>query len=126
MNRVVIGVGSNIDPEKSIKRARDLLREEQRLITSSEFERTPPVGRTDQPWFLNGAFLIETPLQRDELKSYLRSVEERLGRIRTSDKYAPRTIDLDIVAWNGTIIDSDVDKRDFLRRAVKQVLGEMP
>ncbi len=126
MNRAVIGVGSNIDPENNVIKAKAILAEEQTIIASSEFEHTPPISRKNHPWFLNGAFLIDTSLSRDELKGYLRSVEHRLGRIRTSDKYAPRTIDLDIVVWNGTIVDSDVHRRDFLRRAVGQVLGEIP
>ena len=66
MNRVVIGIGSNIDPQRNIDVAL-----------------------------------------------------ERIG-----DMNAPRTIDLDIVVFNGLIVDSDVYKRDFLRTAVSELSPE--
>ena len=47
--------------------------------------------------------------------------ERELGRIRKSDRYDPRTIDLDIVVWGGEIMDEDVYEREFLRAAILEV-----
>jgi 2-amino-4-hydroxy-6-hydroxymethyldihydropteridine diphosphokinase len=58
---------------------------------------------------------------REELKSWLRELERELGRIRKSDRYDPRTIDLDIVVWGGEIMDEDVYEREFLRAAILEV-----
>jgi 2-amino-4-hydroxy-6-hydroxymethyldihydropteridine diphosphokinase len=126
MNRAVIGIGSNIDPETNIVKAKRILENEQTLIRESSFTKTKPVGNALQPDFINGALLIESTLTFHELKTYLREVENRLGRIRTADKYSPRTVDLDIVVWNGTIVDDDYYSRDFLINSVHEVLPELP
>ena len=50
--------------------------------------------------FLNAAALILTDLPTQQLKAeLLRPIEAQLGRRRGPDRYAPRTIDLDLVAW---------------------------
>lgn len=122
MNRAVIGVGSNIDPYNNINKARSILTNEQSLIKESPFVVTKPIGNTDQADFINGVFLIETTLSFDALQEYCKNIENRLGRVRTPDAYGPRTIDLDIVVWNGTIIDDDYYTREFLQTAVRNVL----
>ena len=121
MNSAVISVGSNIDPEGNIKKARRLLSREQRLLSVSTLVRTSPVGLKDQPDFLNGAFLIETALGAEGLRAYLKDVEQRLGRKRTREPNAPRTIDLDLVVFNGVIIDDDYFRYEFVRRAVDEL-----
>ena len=122
MNRVVIGVGSNIEPESNIPAARDRVRARFRLLAESAFITTTPLGTVDQPDFRNGAWLIETELDAPALKEMLTGIETDLGRIRTDDPNAPRTIDLDIVIWNDEVTDTDYYERDFLRDAVHEVL----
>lgn len=121
MNTAVVGVGSNIDPERHIALARSILAEEHRLVTESRYETTKPVGYADQPDFVNGALLVATVLDREAFVAYLHGVEDRLGRVRTANRNGPRTIDLDVVVWNGTVVDPDVHTRAFLRDAVSQV-----
>lgn len=117
MNRVIVSIGSNIDPDEHIRRMLDILRAESCLIGVSEFVRTKPIGIENQPDFVNGAALIETPLDRPELTRYLKSVEDRLGRDRSQARFGPRTIDLDIVVWNNQVVDDDYHTRDFIRKA---------
>ncbi|HEX9879659.1 MAG TPA: 2-amino-4-hydroxy-6-hydroxymethyldihydropteridine diphosphokinase [Candidatus Binatia bacterium] len=121
MNRAVIGIGSNIRPEDNIDEAILRMSRAHRILKKSRFVATPPIGSREQPDFVNGAILIETSMERDALKTWLRNVEAGLGRVRSEDKNAPRTIDLDIVVWSGEIVDEDVYARDFLRRAVQEV-----
>jgi len=125
VNRVIIGLGSNIDPKQNIERAVECIDDAHRVLALSSLVETEPIGVTDQPKFLNGAVLIETRLTRDELNGWLRQLEADLGRVRTSRKYGPRTIDLDIVVWNGRIVHRDVRERDFLRRAVLEVAPDL-
>lgn len=122
MNRAVIGIGSNIKPEENVAKAREIIAQNHQVLAVSRFIETKPIGYTDQPNFVNGAMLIETVMNRMELKQWLHEVEIQLGRVRTENKYGPRTIDLDIVVWNGEIVDQDVHERDFLRDAVVEVL----
>ncbi len=63
------------------------------------------MGKTDQPNFLNAAVLIETDLTAAELKEQvLQVIERELGRVRTADKNAPRTIDLDIALFGDQVL----------------------
>lgn len=125
MNTVVIGVGSNIDPHQNIEKARELLRRDHLFISESSFVTTAPIGYSQQADFINGAFLIRTSLDKNQLKSYLTRIEDSLHRHRTENKNGPRTIDLDIVVWNGTVVDQDYYTRPFLRHAVHEVVPEL-
>ncbi len=123
MNRAVVGVGSNIDPDRNVPAARALLASSHRLLAESAFVRTAPIGFPDQPDFLNGAFLVETALDRTAFEHDLHRVEQELNRVRTANRNGPRTIDLDLTAWNGAIVDPDYHTRAFLRAAVDELLG---
>jgi 2-amino-4-hydroxy-6-hydroxymethyldihydropteridine diphosphokinase len=83
------------------------------------------VGFPDQPDFVNSVILIKTENDMAAAKSLLKDIEKRLGRVRTENKSGPRNIDLDIVVWNGTVVDDDVYTRDFLRQLIIEVLPEM-
>jgi len=56
------------------------------------------------------------------LKRRLREIESGLGRVRTANKNGPRTIDLDILVWNGEVVDADVYERGFLRDSIIELL----
>jgi 2-amino-4-hydroxy-6-hydroxymethyldihydropteridine diphosphokinase len=105
--RAFIAVGSNIDPERNIEAAIELMARELRLVGVSTFYRTAALGPPGQPDFLNGVVAVETELEPRQLKrSLLERIESELGRTRTEDKYAPRSIDLDLVLY-GDLTSSD-------------------
>lgn len=102
---VYIAVGSNIEPEKHIPLALDRLQKAVRVKACSTFYKTPPIGRPGQPEFLNGVWRIETQVTARELKfGVLRRIEAQLGRVRTTDQYAARPIDLDIAVYGEAVI----------------------
>ncbi len=121
MNQAVIGIGSNIQPQANIEKAIKRIAESHRILNESRFVETEPLAGRDQPNYMNGAMLIQTSMGREELKSWLRELERELGRIRKSDRYDSRTIDLDIVVWDGEIVDEDVYEREFLKTAILEV-----
>jgi len=121
LNLVIVGVGSNINPGDNVQKAKELISEKYAIIKSSRFIKTKPIGYKDQDDFLNGGFLIETSLEQHLFKQFLNDIENRFGRIRTDNKNEPRTIDLDIVIWNGNVVDSDYYERDFLQTIVKEL-----
>ena len=125
MNRAVIGVGSNIDPFSNIKCAAKLITGPAKLLSQSLLVQTKPIGPQNQPDFTNCAFLLETGLDQSELKVFLKNIEDKLGRLRSGDKFGPRTIDLDIVVWNGEVIDQNFYERDFLRESVLKLLPDL-
>jgi dihydroneopterin aldolase/2-amino-4-hydroxy-6-hydroxymethyldihydropteridine diphosphokinase len=105
--RAFIAVGSNVDPERNVADALELLGRHLRLVAVSRFYRTPALGSPGRPDFLNGVVEIETELKPLELKrQVLLEVEDALGRERSDDKNAPRTIDLDLVLY-GDLVSSE-------------------
>ena len=70
----------------------------------SSLYETAPWGKTDQPSFLNQAIQLETSLSPEELLQALLKIELELGRTR-SEKYGPRTIDIDILLYGNEIIE---------------------
>lgn len=121
-NTLVIGVGSNIDPEKNIALARIAIETQHKLIKESSFIKTEPIGFKDQDDFTNGAYLVKTKMSQEEINSWLKELEKKLGRVRTENKNGPKTIDLDILVWNGEVIDKDVAEREFLRDSIRELI----
>ncbi|MDJ1179432.1 2-amino-4-hydroxy-6-hydroxymethyldihydropteridine diphosphokinase [Roseofilum sp. BLCC_M91] len=125
LNEVAIGVGSNIDPSFHIPKAKQKLQETQTLIKESKFYQTKPLGLTDQPDFVNGAYLIQTADSREDLNRKLKQIEIELGRVKTENKNAPRCIDLDIIVFNREIVDPDFYQRDFLQTTVLELIPDL-
>lgn len=124
-NIAAISVGSNIDPDANIAKAKVCLGVDHTLLAESDFVTTPPIGFLDQPDFINGAWLIETELDRDDLQSALKAIEKKCNRVVTANKFGPRTIDLDVAIWNNEVIDPDVYQRDFLKQAIRKILPHL-
>jgi 2-amino-4-hydroxy-6-hydroxymethyldihydropteridine diphosphokinase len=107
--RVFLGIGSSLQPEENLRGALRLLAGTPGLeiLGISTLYRTPPLPPpgvspthpTDDPDFLNGVLEIRTGLSPKELEVVLTRVEDALGRIRSPDNYAPRTMDLDILLF---------------------------
>lgn len=125
MNRVIIGLGSNIKPEDNIRKARETLAGKYQVVAESAFKVTAPVGHIEQADFINGSILVDTELSLSELKVELEAIENGMGRNRPHDKFKPRTIDLDIVVWNSEIVDMDFYDRDYLKEAALELIPEL-
>ena len=101
-----IAVGSNIEPQDNILNALVNLKTYTTIIAISNFYITCPVGNSEQPDFFNGVVKIQTDAGPRKLKfEILRKIEEKLGRQRSADKNAPRTIDLDLILYGIVLID---------------------
>ncbi len=118
----IIGIGSNIDPEKNISSMIKILEKEVKVVKVSSLMKTKPIGIKNQPDFTNGAVKLKTPFDKRELTLLLKSIEDRLGRDRSVAKFGPRIIDLDLVVWDGEIVDEDYYTRDFLRKSVEEII----
>ena len=134
MARVFIGVGSNIHPEENVPKAVRLLGRETRIKAISTFYLTEPVGGTGQPLFYNGVVEIETEIPPVKLKhSVLRRIENELGRKRVADKYAARTIDLDMLIYDDLVAttkdlvipDPQISSRAFLAIPLNELAPDL-
>ncbi len=107
-HRVYLGVGSNIQPQENLPRAINLISKEVTIDKISSVYQTQAVG-SHGPDFLNAVVLVRTTLSCEQLKNtVIREIEDTLGRIRTSDKNAPRTIDIDILIIDDEMYDEDI------------------
>jgi len=123
-NEVVIALGSNIEPEENLEHAVVALKSRFKVSKRSRWIQTKPIGILDQPDFFNGVLIMVTELGIESLKQELKSIEDLMGRDRSKPKFGPRIIDLDILIWNGKIIDKDYYDRDFLRKGVEEILPD--
>jgi len=115
MNECIIGIGSNINAEINIAEMLRLLSADVKIIQISKMIQTKPIGIKEQADYTNGAVRIWTEMDMKTLSSYLKQLEDRMGRDRNQEKFGPRNIDLDILIWNSTIVDPDYFTREFLR-----------
>mgnify|MGYP001561448886 CR=1 FL=1 len=102
LRSVFLSIGSNLSPQKNIPACIQLLKEKFDGATFSSVYETKPVGPAGNKNFWNLAAEIKTDLSAAALSTELRKVEAALGRQRNqTDKFAPRTIDLDILPQPG-------------------------
>ena len=142
---VFIGVGSNIEPARHVAAALVAIRSIGRVDGLSTCYWTEALGPDGDPArgssapadgrldparssgaraqrYLNAVWRARTCLTAPDLRSELRQIEARLGRRRTGDRYAPRTIDLDLLLYGDRVIDEpglripdpDIRRRPFL------------
>jgi 2-amino-4-hydroxy-6-hydroxymethyldihydropteridine diphosphokinase len=103
---VYLSLGSNVGDRDSLLRdAQARLGAEGRIVAASSFYETEPVEFTDQPLFLNCAIALETSTTPQELMGAILGIEKEMGRQRLQNK-GPRTIDIDILLFGDTILDS--------------------
>jgi 2-amino-4-hydroxy-6-hydroxymethyldihydropteridine diphosphokinase len=103
--RVFVGLGSNLGDRAGMlnRAAREIASiGGVRIVQWSPVYETDPVGKTDQPRFLNAVGELETGLSPADLVRELLSIEERLGRTRR-ERWGPREIDLDILLYDGLV-----------------------
>ncbi len=100
-----VGIGSNVgDAAGNVRRAIRALGEAGRVRCVSSLHRTPPWGRTAQAPVVNAAVRRETGLAPRALLDALQRIERRLGR-RTSYRWGPRVIDLDLLLYDAMRVD---------------------
>lgn len=129
MATALIELGSNIDPERHLPAAAARLKGLGRIGAVSMVYENSAIGPRGQPDFLNAAIRLETGLEPHKLRSALRRIEDKLGRRRGDDAYAPRTIDLDLCLYDSmtistpelTLPDPDLLERAYLARTASEV-----
>lgn len=127
MNDVYLLLGSNIEPAKNIPLAIESLLDSDFLevIHISSTWQTKAVGSKADD-FYNVAIHMHTSCELDCLREMVvGEIEKKLGRVRTADKNAPRTIDLDVIVFNHQIIDKDVFVQDHIILPMAELLPDL-
>ncbi|MCR4420335.1 MAG: 2-amino-4-hydroxy-6-hydroxymethyldihydropteridine diphosphokinase [Clostridia bacterium] len=101
-----LGLGSNQgDREKNLARARQMLGLTPGVVLrrASGLYLTEPVGRKDQPWFLNQVLAVDTLLSARGLLHAAKRVESIMGRV-AAERWGPRIIDVDVLLYGSQVI----------------------
>lgn len=123
-HRAYLSLGSNIQPESNLVRAIELLQNFGRLEKISNAWESRSVG-AEGPNYLNACVLLVTPLEQSELKEQaLLPIETSLGRRRSADKFAPRTMDIDIVVFDGISCDDKYWQQAFVVIPLAEIYPE--
>jgi 2-amino-4-hydroxy-6-hydroxymethyldihydropteridine diphosphokinase len=126
-----VALGSNLgDRHHTLAQARAALAAlpATRLLGASAIEETAPIGPAGQGPYLNQMVALETALEPHALLDALLAIEAQAGRIR-GQRWAPRTLDLDIVRYGNRVIDTDrltvphpeLGARDFWQRELEEL-----
>lgn len=99
------------------------------IIDISSFYESEPAYVTDQDTFVNAVVLIRTGIAPQDLLHYLQAIENSLGRVREK-KNGPRTLDIDILDYQGYVCDHEVltlphpllRERDFVVKPLLEIL----
>ena len=129
--RVYVALGSNLgDRAAHLAAARAALGDlpDTRLLAASTVEETAPLGGMQQPAYLNQMVLLETRLDPHRLLAELQEIERARGRVR-SERWGPRTLDLDIVRYGQrriqdpdlTVPHPELPNRDFWQRELSEL-----
>jgi 2-amino-4-hydroxy-6-hydroxymethyldihydropteridine diphosphokinase len=107
-HQAYVGVGSNLDePLQQVRAAIAELAEMpgSRVTGRSSLYRSAPIGKADQPDYINAVVEIATDLSPEGLLGQLGAIEARHGRVR-GERNAPRTLDLDLLLYDQAVIET--------------------
>jgi 2-amino-4-hydroxy-6-hydroxymethyldihydropteridine diphosphokinase len=109
---ILIGAGGNLHnptfgaPRETLTAALAALAHEGiSILSRSSWYRSEPVPRSSQPWFVNAVVSVATGRSAHELLALLQRMEARFGRVRKG-RNAPRTIDLDLLAYHAVVMQT--------------------
>lgn len=109
---ILLGLGANLPspagpPQATLLAAlSELAQHNVRVVARSPFYRTAPVPVSDQPWFVNAVAVLDTALSPSELLGLFQEIERRFGRVRGPEKNAARSLDLDLLDYQGNIVST--------------------
>lgn len=134
--RAYIGIGSNLDnPVAQVLEAVEELEmiPDTILAARSSLYSGRPMGPEEQPDYVNAVVSLDTLLSAEELHQALISIEDLQGRSRNGEKWGPRIIDLDLLLYGNSTIDTDtltvphpgMHERDFVIVPLEEIAGNV-
>lgn len=131
MTEVYVGAGSNIEPERHLRAALASLAESFGVLRVSPVYRNRPVG-FDGDDFLNMVIGFDTELELGEVAAELDRIEGAGGRVRDERKFAPRTLDLDLLLYGDAALEhqginvprDEIMRYAFVLRPLADIAGD--
>ena len=136
MHKIVyLSLGSNLgDPAANLNAAIAGLRALGDVVAVSSFYETEPIDFAAQPWFLNCAIKVDTEKMPKQLMSGILDLEKEMGRRRQhQQKKGPRIIDIDILLFGNSIIETkgltiphpEMHQRRFVLEPLAEIAPEV-
>jgi 2-amino-4-hydroxy-6-hydroxymethyldihydropteridine diphosphokinase len=133
MARAALSLGSNLEPRRDYLRlaVKRLAQAPFQLMAVSRVYETDPVDLVEQPRFLNAAAVVETALGPLALLHALQGIEAEAGK-KIVVRRGPRTLDLDLLLYDGAAIVSPeltlpherMAQRAFVLKPLSEVAGD--
>ena len=127
--KALVGIGSNVEPRLNVESACQRLARDATVVALSRPWWTPAVGAPEgSPPFLNRVAVVATPRRPVALRRWLQAIELDHRRVRTHDRNAPRTLDLDALAideGDGWAFLADVAGQPFHLLPMRDILPDL-
>ncbi|HEX7030485.1 MAG TPA: 2-amino-4-hydroxy-6-hydroxymethyldihydropteridine diphosphokinase [Gammaproteobacteria bacterium] len=131
MPKVYVSIGSNVEPERHVRYALGALRERFGELDVSPVYRTAAVGFEGDD-FLNLAVGFATDEAVEAVDAALDAIEASAGRDRDAARFAPRTLDLDLLLYGDAVIDAggirvprkEITRYAFMLRPLADIAGD--
>ena len=107
MAQALLGMGSNIDAEYHLRQAAKALRRCFGEVCFSSVYQSAAVGMAGDD-FLNACCLFDTELSESQLTVQLKALEDAQGRDRSEGSWKPRTLDLDVLMYDGQVVGDEM------------------
>lgn len=132
MARVFVGIGSNIDRARNIAAGIEALADAFGRLTVSTVYESEAVGFASDNFF-NLVVGFDTAAPPEQVLVTLRAIEQRFGRQRGGARYAPRTLDIDLLLYNNLVRNDgdinipreDVTRFAFVLRPLAEIAGDL-
>jgi len=109
MGEAIILLGTNLgDKVQNLATAQEAIGRFSTIIGKSRLYLSPPWGYQSVNSYLNQVLLVKTALGPEELLLRLLDTETAMGRVREEEGYADRTIDLDLLDYDGKVWESEL------------------
>jgi len=126
MSIALVGIGSNIYPEKHLADAAIEIKKQFSDVCFSNVYQSEPVGMEGEN-FLNACCLIRNAPDRGALIDWFKSLEDKHGRDRSEGSWKPRTLDLDLLMYDKEILDDDLSRYPHVYVPASELIDiEMP
>jgi 2-amino-4-hydroxy-6-hydroxymethyldihydropteridine diphosphokinase len=116
VSQVYLSIGSNIDRETNIRSCMSSLKKKFPDIVFSKVYETPAFGFEGEA-FLNLAAGFKTPLNVEDIETYLKTLETQHARKRDAKKFSSRTLDVDLLLYDDLILHPE---KDLPRKEITQ------
>jgi 2-amino-4-hydroxy-6-hydroxymethyldihydropteridine diphosphokinase len=108
--RAYFSLGSNLDPNRHLSSALHAFQTAFGSVEVSSWYETSPVGTRAKTPFWNLVVGVDTQENPNFLRRWARQLEQQEGRIRHKDRCAPRTLDVDLLAWSAKVENAPLSK----------------